>query len=98
MPLKIHPGFPSLLIRRSAFERAGLTRAAFDAALSLTSDEFQVEGDLIMISPILVSEALQDVIATLETAGLAHFDDFFDFSGHWPDWLDLFAMARAVSR
>ena len=37
-----------------------------------------------------------DVIAQLEEEGLVYYDDFFELSGNWPDWLRLFAMdARA---
>ena len=49
MPLSVSNTAPSLVIRRSAFERADLTRQAFDEALGLTADEFRVEGDLIVI-------------------------------------------------
>jgi hypothetical protein len=92
MPLLLLSGHPSLLIRRSAFERAGLSRGAFDHRLNLTSDEFRVEGELICIGPIHEEEALQSVIGELETAGLIYYDDFFDLSGNWPDWLLLYGM------
>lgn len=91
MPLDLAANHPSLLIRRSAFERARLTRAAFDERLGLTDQEFRVEGDLIVVGPILEEDALQDVIDDLENAGLTYFEDFFDLSGNWPEWLALFA-------
>ena len=93
MPLELPISKPSLLIRREAFERAGITRAAVDERLGLTDQEFRVEGDLIVIGPILDEEALQRLTDDLQAAGLVYFDDFFDLSGNWPEWLSLFARA-----
>jgi hypothetical protein len=31
------------------------------------------------------------IASDLEQAGLTYFDDFFELSGNWPDWLQLFA-------
>jgi len=90
MPLELTANYPSLLIRRSAFERAGITRATIDDRLGLTDQEFRVEGDLIAIGPILDADALPEVINDLEKAGLVYFEDFFDLSGNWPDWLVLY--------
>jgi hypothetical protein len=87
MPLELSLNNPSLIIRRRSFERAAITRAAIDERLGLTDQEFRVEGDLIVIGPILDDAALQDLIGDLENAGLACFEDFFDLSGNWPDWL-----------
>ena len=56
MPLQIHPGAPTLFIRRTAYEHARLVRAALD-----------------------------------ERLGLAYYDDFFELSGNWPEWLSVFA-------
>lgn len=91
MPLELPTNKPSLLIRRPAFERAGLTRAAIDEQLGLTDQEFRVEADLIVIGPILDEEALQRLFDDLERAGLVYFNDFFDLSGNWPQWLVLYA-------
>jgi hypothetical protein len=91
MPLLLHTEHPSLVIRRASFERAGLTRQAIDERLGLTPDEFRVERDVIVIGPILDEDAMQALVADLESAGLAWFDDFFDMSGNWPAWLSLFA-------
>jgi hypothetical protein len=93
MPLDLSQGYPALVLRKSAFERSGLTRAALDDRLGLTSDEFRVEGELIVVGPILEDAALQDVIAELEEAGLIYFDDFFEFTGNWPDWLRILVMS-----
>jgi hypothetical protein len=91
MPLELAANNPSLLIRRSAFERAGLNRSAIDERLGLTDQEFRVEGDLIVVGPILNEAALPELVADLEAAGLVYFDDFFDLSGNWPEWLTVFA-------
>jgi hypothetical protein len=92
MPLSLSHSGPTLLIRKSAFERAGLSRAQFDDALNLTADEFQLEGALIAVGPLVGEDTIADLIAQLEDAGLVYYDDFFEFSGNWPDWLRLFAM------
>ncbi len=94
MPLKIAADAPTVLVRRAAFERAGLTRDALDAGFNLTPDEFRVEEDLIAIGP-LFGDAVGDLVQALEQAGLAHYEDFFDLSGNWPEWLVLFARSRA---
>ena len=91
MPLELPNNKPSLLIRRPAFERSGLTRAVIDEQLGLTDQEFRVEADLIVIGPILDEEALQRLFDDLERAGLLYFSDFFDLSGNWPEWLVLYA-------
>jgi len=93
MPLDIAAGHPTLCIRRAAYERAGLTRQALDERLGLTPDEFRVEAGLVALGPIFDDEALGSVVAELEAAGLAYFDDFFELSGNWPEWLRVLAMA-----
>lgn len=97
MPLAIPSSAPTLLIRRHAFEEARLTRAMFDDALGLTPEEFRVEGDLIAVGPLVGDGPLLELIDALERAGLSHFDDFFELSGNWPDWLRLFAMGGVTA-
>jgi hypothetical protein len=92
MPLAIAADAPTLLIRKSAFERVGLTRRTIDERLNLTADEFRVEGELIAVGPLVGETALPDLVEELETVGLVYFDDFFELSGNWPDWLRLFAL------
>ena len=92
MPLTLSSDAPSLLIRKSAFERVGLSRAQFDDALNLTADEFRLEGGLIVIGPLVGEDTLTDLVAHLEEHGLVYYDDFFELSGNWPEWLTLFAM------
>lgn len=94
MPLDVPAGPPTLLIRKSAFERAELTRRSFDERLGLTADEFRVEGELIAVGPVHDEDALGGVVAELEGLGLVYFDDFFELSGNWPEWLRLVVMTR----
>ena len=94
MPLDVPASAPTLFIRKEAFERAGLTRAAMDERLNLTEDEFRVEGDLIALGPLPGETTLTDLIAELESAGLEYFDDFFELSGNWPGWLRLYVLGR----
>lgn len=93
MPLEVPALAPTLIIRKVAFDDVGLTRAAFDERLNLTADEFRVEGPLIAIGPLHGDDALTDLIEELEQAGLTYFDDFFELSGNWPEWLRLYAMS-----
>jgi hypothetical protein len=84
-------GVPTLLFRREAYERAGLTRASLDARLGLTDAEFRVEGDLVALGPIYDVEALGALLDELERLGLVYYEDFFELSGSWPEWLLLSA-------
>jgi hypothetical protein len=92
MPIQVAEGNPTLFIRKEAFERAGMTRAALDERLNLTPEEFRVEGQLVAVGPLVGDDALTELIAELEGLGLAYFDDFFELSGNWPAWLRLLAM------
>ena len=91
MPLEIPQGDATVVIRREAFERVGLTRGALDERLNLTPEEFRVEGGLIVVGPLVGESTVADLIEEFEQAGLTYFDDFFELSGNWPDWLQLFA-------
>jgi hypothetical protein len=93
MPMAVPNGAPTLLIRRAAYERAGLSRLSLDERLGLTAEEFRVEGDLVAIGPIPGEEPLTDVVEELEGLGLVYFDDFFELSGNWPSWLTMFCGA-----
>jgi hypothetical protein len=91
MPLTIPNAAPTLFIRRSAYEGSRLNRAALDERLGLTPEEFRVEGSLVALGPIVGDESLSDIIAELEANGLAYYEDFFELSGNWPEWLRLLA-------
>ena len=97
MPLQLATNNPSLIIRRAPFERTGITRASIDQALGLTDQEFRVEGDLIVVGPVLDDDALQELIADLENAGLVYFEDYFDLSGNWPEWLGVFVSGKRAT-
>lgn len=96
MAVVIDTGAPTLFIRRTAYESSGLTRAAIDERLGLTADEFRVEGDLVLIGPIYgqAGDTMGELIAELERAGLVYFEDFFELTGNWPDWLKLLAASQ----
>jgi hypothetical protein len=91
MPLEIQPDAPTMLVRKAAFERAGLARAHFDLRYNLTPDEFRVEGEMIAIGPLYDEEALGALTSELESLGLIYFEDFAEMSGNWPPWLSIFA-------
>jgi hypothetical protein len=95
MPLSVGTGAPTLFIRRKAYEASGLTRASLDERLALTPDEFRVDGNLVAIGPIYgtAGNSLGELIAELESLGLVYFDDFFELTGNWPDWIKLLAAA-----
>jgi hypothetical protein len=94
MAVQLGSGAPTLLIKRSAFERAALTRGYFDDRLNLTPDEFRVERDLIAIGPIHGADDLTGLFDDLEKLGLVYFDEFFELSGRWPEWLRLYASSE----
>ncbi len=96
MALPISAGAPTLFIRRQAYEASNLSRAEIDERLGLTADEFRVEGDCVAIGPIRgeQGDALIPLVGDLESRGLAYFEDFFELSGNWPDWLKLYASSR----
>ncbi len=98
MPIRIHAGAPTLFIKRSAYERAGLVRAALDERLGLTADEFKVEGDAIVMGPVHDADALSALLGDLEGLGLVFYDDFFELSGNWPEWLTVFAGSTGPGR
>lgn len=96
MPMDVAAGRPTLFIQRASFERAGLVRNAIDERLNLTADEFRVEGELIAIGPVHDDDGLGALLADLEGLGLVYFDDFFELSGNWPEWLRVLATSNAA--
>ena len=87
MPISVARDRPTVFIRREAFERAGLERHSIDSRFNLTDEEFAVEGHLIAVGPLPSDDMLGDLVIELETIGLRYFDDFFELSGNWPEWL-----------
>ncbi len=94
MPLPLSSGASTLVVKKAAFERAGITRAQIDKALTLTDEEFRVEHGLVAIGPIYDEEGFATLIEAFENARLVYFDDFFEMSGNWPEWLSVFALSR----
>ena len=92
MPLRIAHGLPAILIRKEAFERAGLIRSDLDARFNLTDEEFRVEGPLIGIGPLPSDDMIGTMTEYLEAQGLSYFEDFFELGGNWPGWLGLYVM------
>jgi len=62
------------------------------------ADEFRVEDGLIVLGPLPSADMLPSLIEDLEQSGLVYFDDFFDLSGNWPNWLALYARAVKTRR
>ena len=83
-----------LIIRREAYERAGLTRQSVDQRLNLTPEEFLVDGRLVMIGPIPDDTGIRELLDDLESTGLEYFDDYFEFSGNWPSWIRVYVAER----
>ena len=96
--LDVTQGVPTLFFRRQAYERAGLTRAELDARLGLTDAEFRVEGELVALGPIYDVDALGALLDELEDAGLTYFEDYFELSGTWPEWLAVAVHAAGNTR
>ena len=90
MAQEILAGQAMLFIKRDAYERVGIPRAAIDELLNLTPDEFKVDGNLVSIGPLPDDSALHDLFDDLEKVGLVYFDDYFELSGNWPTWLKLY--------
>ena len=98
MALELSHSHPVILIRQSAFERSGITRSAIDERYNFTPDEFRVEEGLVLLGPLPSDDMLSDLIADLEQNGLVYFDDFFELSGNWPEWLMLYARGAKIGR
>jgi hypothetical protein len=93
VPLTVPAGLPTILIRKDAFERARVNRPEIDSLFNLTDEEFRVEGGLIAIGPLPSDDMLGLVVAFFEAKGLVYYDEFFELSGNWPEWLRLYAMS-----
>ena len=38
------------------------------------------------------------LVEELESLGLRYYEDFFELSGNWPEWLSMFAGGSAMGR
>jgi hypothetical protein len=98
MPIPIVSGAPTLVFRRASYERSGLVRAAVDELLGLTDEEFRAEGEVVVIGPVYDADAFARFLEELDRLGLSFYDDFFELSGNWPDWLTVLAGGAAPGR
>jgi hypothetical protein len=98
MALELAHGNAVVLIRQSAFERSGITRSAIDERYNLTADEFRVEDGLVVLGPLPSADVVPQLIDDLEQSGLVYFDDFFELTGNWPEWLMLYARGVKTGR
>ncbi|MGH7652667.1 MAG: hypothetical protein ACREMS_12610 [Gemmatimonadaceae bacterium] len=90
MPLELPHDRSVIIIRQDAYERSGISRVALDERFNLTPDEFQVQEALVVLGPLASDTMLTEMITELENNGLVYFDDFFELTGNWPDWLTLY--------
>jgi hypothetical protein len=96
MPLELARGRSVILIRQQAYERAGLIRHSLDERYNLTPTEFAVQEGLVILGPLPSDELVSTLIDDLEQNGLVYFDDFFEMTGNWPDWLALYARSAKI--
>lgn len=92
MPLSVANSLATIFVRKSAFETGSLARAEIDQRFNLTDEEFRVEGELIAIGPLPSDDMVGPVLEYFESKGLVYYDDFFELSGNWPEWLRVYAM------
>ena len=92
MPLSVASGLTTIFVRKAAFETANLIRAEIDDRFNLTDQEFRVEGGLIVIGPVPSDDMIGPMLEYFEAKGLVYFEDVFELSGNWPEWLRLYAM------
>jgi hypothetical protein len=98
MALELAHGHAVILIRQTAFERSGITRNAIDERYNLTAAEFRVAEGLVVLGPLPSADVVPQLIDDLEQSGLAYFDDFFELTGNWPEWLTLYARGVRTGR
>src|SRR5215208_7481991 len=98
MALELSHGRVVVLIRQTAFQHAGLARTALDERYNLTDQEFRVEDGLVALGPLPSDDLLSTLVDDLEASGLIYFEDFFELSGNWPEWLSLYARGEKERR
>lgn len=97
MPLHVGTTGSTVFIRREAFESRALERSVFDSRYNLTDAEFRVEEGIIAIGPLVSDDDLSALLDDLEARGLTYFEDYFELSGNWPSWLELFVRSGGGS-
>ena len=93
MPIQLHHSRPTIVVRQAAFEGSGVSRASIDSKYNLTDEEFKVENGLVAIGPLPSDDLVPELIEDFESVGLVYFDDFFEMSGNWPDWMAVYVLA-----
>jgi len=68
-------------------------RSIIDARYNLTDEEFRAEDGLVMVGPLPSEDLLPQLIEDFEASGLIYFEDFFDLSGNWQEWLSIYVRA-----
>ena len=58
----------------------------------------RTEDGLVVLGPLPSDDILPELIDDLEQSGLVYFDDFFELSGNWPEWLLLYARSVKAGR
>jgi hypothetical protein len=74
-----------LVVRRAALEEGGVSWADLLAALEV-SEPLDENAYLISFGPHFGEEAMDTMNRRLIGIGLEYFDDFFEFSGPYPEW------------
>ncbi|MGH7604843.1 MAG: hypothetical protein ACRENK_12720 [Gemmatimonadaceae bacterium] len=97
MTLELSHDRSVIMIRQDAYEKSGISRIALDDRFNLTPDEFQVKDGLVALGPLASDEMLTEMINQLEQNGLVYFDDFFELTGNWPNWLTLYVRGSKPS-
>ena len=72
-----------------------LSGSAFVATLQPATRRARVRAMLLSFAPALwlVFQGIEGLVEELEGLGLVYYDDFFELSGNWPDWLRLLVMS-----
>ena len=97
MPIQLDHNRPTILIRQPAFEAAGIARSEIDSKYNLTDQEFRVEGGIVAVGPLPSDDLLPELIEDLEKRGLVYFDDFFEMSGNWPEWIAIYIRSASLT-
>jgi hypothetical protein len=50
------------------------------------------------LGPLPSADVVPQLIDDLEQSGLVYFDDFFELTGNWPEWLTVYARGVKAGR